>query len=206
LRVQTVSAQPDLVQASRLRVLLYVALVCSAMTAFFGIEEIQAGVLQGTLKPEWRLAPAAVFSVALALYAVDRVLLVRQRRYPSGRAFFQVAFGLALLTLLLPGGLRDYQRGRQTAVAEDPVLQLMTHADPRVRALAAEVAGARSVGTPYLKSLAAMLHDPQTLVRDAAREALERHTGLALGNGSDAAGRWQAHVEAMTAPQEQEQP
>ncbi|MEW5849850.1 MAG: hypothetical protein AB2A00_13735 [Myxococcota bacterium] len=191
------SAPPN-VNASRLRALLYVALVVSALVAFFGIEEIQVRVMAGTLAPEWRLVPAVLFSVALVLYAVDRVLLVRRGRYPSGKAFFQVAFGLALLTLLLPGGLRDYQSGRDHFRTPDPVAALLRNPDARVRALAAEVAGYRT-GTLYLRDLVDLLRDPQPSVREAARLALERRAGTTLGQGPEAADAWRRHVESMGA-------
>jgi hypothetical protein len=198
-----VSQQTPTAHLSRLRALLYVALAAAALVAFFGTAPIQAQVLAGVLAPEWRLVPALVFGVALVLYAADRVLLVRGGRYPSGRAFFQVAFGLALLTLLLPGGVRDYRVFREQAKAPDPVVALMKHGDPRVRALAAEVAGIRG-DEAHLGGLVELLSDGQPAVRQAARAALERRTGHSMGEGPDVVEAWKRYVSGLAAEQGQE--
>lgn len=194
------SQQPAITRLNRLRAILYGALVFSAGVAFFGIEAIQARVLSGQLEPEWRLVPSIVFGVTLVLYAADRVLLVRSGRYPSGRAFFQVAFGLALLTFLLPGGLRDYRNVRAQVVAPDAVVALMRHPDARVRAVAAEVAGYRSEG-PHLKGLVELLTDPDPAVREAALAALERRTGRSMGPAGTAAHEsWRQYVDSLPDP------
>jgi hypothetical protein len=194
--VVDVNDQASVVQASRVRVLLYLALWVSAGIALFGSEELQRRILDGTLAPEFRLLPAAVFAATLALYAVDRVLLVRNRAYPSGKAFFQVAFGLVLLTFLLPGGLRDYQTGRTrgaTPETGDVLLGLMRHPDDRVRALAVEVAGHREDAV-HLPALVDALQDPSERVRTAASQALSRRTGQVLGSGADSASAWRAYI------------
>jgi len=159
--------------ARPVRVLLSVALVVSALVSLFGYEEIQVRVMARQLAPMWRLVPAAVFCIALIIYAIDRVLLVRAARFPSGKAFFQVALGLALLTFHLPGGLRDYETGKIQALVRDDVVALMHHSDARVRALAAELAGRRE-NPAYTRDLTALLQDPSEDVRTAAQQALDR--------------------------------
>ncbi|MBI5494988.1 MAG: HEAT repeat domain-containing protein [Deltaproteobacteria bacterium] len=193
------SAEVPNVQASRVRVLLYVALALSAALALLGHQEIQLRVMDGSLPPETRLAPAAVFFIALLLYAVDRVLLVRNRGYPSGKAFFQVGFGLMLITFLLPGGLRDYQDGRSHRRGGDAVTALMRHSDARVRALAAEVAGNRTEGD-HLGALVELLEDPSESVRSSAQAALERRTGKRMGTGPAAVTAWQNYLKGAAAP------
>lgn len=167
------TATPPSPAAKPIRVLLGVALVVSALVSLFGYEEIQVRVMARVLAPEWRLVPAAVFSVTLVIYAIDRILLVRAGRFPPGKAFFQVALGLALLTFLLPGGLRDYETGRIQASAQDDVQALMHHSDARVRAVAAELAGRRE-SPAYQGELTRLLQDSDEKVRAAARVALER--------------------------------
>lgn len=194
--VVAVNDQASVVQASRVRVLLYVALLVSAGVALFGTEELQRHVLDGSLAPEFRLLPAGVFAGTLALYGVDRVLLVRNRGYPSGKAFFQVAFGLVLLTFLLPSGLRDYKTGRvqlEGPSPSDTLLALMHHPDARVRALASEVAGYRGEKV-HLMALVEALGDPSDAVRGTAGDALQRRTGQALGTGRDSMGAWQNYL------------
>lgn len=184
------------VRASRLRVLLYVTLALSAGVALLGTEEIQHRILERALAPEWRLAPAALFCVALFIYAVDRVLLVRSGRYPSGRAFFQVAFGLVVLSMLMPGGLRDYRSAQQQRHGADPLLVLMDHSDGRVRSIAAELAGRREDGN-YLHKLVELLADPKPAVRLAARQALERRTGRSMGEDESATTAWRTYVNSL---------
>jgi hypothetical protein len=70
---------------------------------------------------------------------------------------------------------------------------LIGSADPRVRALAVEAAGARSGGERYAGLLLRSLDDPDAAVRAAARAALARLAGSDLGAGlgeSAAARRW----------------
>jgi hypothetical protein len=181
--VVALKSQANVVQASRVRVALYVALLVSAGVSLFGTESLQQHVRDGSLSPEFSILPAAVFAGALAIYAVDRVLLVRNRGYPSGKAFFQVAFGLAMLTFLLPGGLRDQaSAARAVPASSDPLLSLMHHPEARVRALAAEVAGNRG-GALHLQALAqALANDPSDEVRAAAALALNRQAPQAPVN------------------------
>lgn len=181
--VVALKSQAHVVQASRVRVALYVALLVSAGVSLFGTESLQQHVRDGSLSPEFSILPAAVFAGALAIYAVDRVLLVRNRGYPSGKAFFQVAFGLAMLTFLLPGGLRDQaSAARAVPASSDPLLSLMHHQEAPVRALAAEVAGYRG-GKVHLQALAqALANDPSDEVRAAAALALNRQAPQAQVN------------------------
>ena len=61
---------PSTTQASRVRVVLYVALALSAATALLGMDELERQVRQGALPPVARWFPGLTFAVALALYAV----------------------------------------------------------------------------------------------------------------------------------------
>lgn len=167
---------PSTTQASRVRVVLYVALALSAATALLGMDELERQVRQGTLPPVARWFPGLTFALALALYAVDRVLLVKNRHYPSGKAFFQVAAGMAVFATLLPGPV-------MTAVDQDApqdvLLALLAHQDPRVRALACEVAGLRG-GPTHLAVVQRLTRDQDATVAQAAQAALQRRTTAAL--------------------------
>ncbi len=172
--VRPMSQPPRLTQASRVRVVLYVALVVSAATALLGMEELESRVREGSLPLGARWLPAVMFAVALALYAVDRVLLVRNRHYPSGKAFLQVAGGMALFTALLPGPVSTTVLARMPADGkEDTLLELLRHQDPRVRALACEVAGARG-NAQHMRLVEQLLKDPAPAVQQAARAAVQR--------------------------------
>lgn len=183
-------SQADVVQASRLRGLLYVALVVSAAVALFGRDEIQARVLAGSLVPEWRFVPGAVFGGTLLLYAVDRVLLVQRGRFPYGKAFYQLAFGLVLLGMHFQGALMDYRAGTE-AHASAGLAALLQHEEPGVRAMAAELAGYRG-GREHAGALVALLSDGNAAVQAAAQGALERLAGRPMGAGAAAAPAWRA--------------
>ncbi|MBN2361203.1 MAG: hypothetical protein JXR83_17240 [Deltaproteobacteria bacterium] len=160
-----------------LRLVLYLALVVSALVTLFGLPEIQRRVDANTLAPLWLLAPAFFFGLFLLVYAVDRYRLVHFRSYPSGRALFQVFLGVVFLMLLLPSSIVEYRSALTSRPSRDELSTLMRHRDARVRALACEVAGTRREGTSYLQALGNALADRNGKVSAAARQALRRITG-----------------------------
>ncbi|MGZ6143899.1 MAG: HEAT repeat domain-containing protein, partial [Myxococcales bacterium] len=88
--------------------------------------------------------------------------------------------------LLLPG---TRQKFAPPHGAEDEVAALMTSPDPRVRALAAELAGLRPQGARYAKELIDRLDDADPAVRARAHESLVRIAGTDAGQGASA---WRA--------------
>jgi hypothetical protein len=123
------------------------------------------------------LAPALCFGVFLLVYAIDRFRLVRFRGYPSGRALFQVFFGVVFLMLLLPSSIVEYRSALSSRPARDELSALMRHRDARVRAMACELAGLRPGGGRYVQALGRALADRNARVGSAARLALRRLTG-----------------------------
>lgn len=83
-----------------IRVVLYVVLVLNAALAFMFSDQIALAAARGDAPP-WApaIAPAA-FAFFVTIYAVDRVMCVRRRVMPFGRAFFQIALAVVVLTLL----------------------------------------------------------------------------------------------------------
>src|SRR5436190_19121795 len=77
-----------------LRIALYVLLVSSAAASLFLEPALAGAVARGALSQAWRFTAIGVYGVFYAVYVVDRLLLVKWRRYPAGKAFFQIAFGL----------------------------------------------------------------------------------------------------------------
>ena len=120
------------------------------------------------------------FTVGFAAY---RFALVAAGRYSAFKAFFQVFVAVLFFLLLrLPGS---------PFVSHAPVTAslsvLLRDSDPRVRALAAEVAGYRR-DHPSAQALIVLLGDPDPVVRDQAHQALVR-----LNDGGDlgpAAAAW----------------
>ncbi len=160
-----------------LRVVLYLALALSALVTMAALPPIQRRVEAGQLHPMWLLAPSGFFGLFLAIYLADRILLLRYRNYPAGRALFQIVFGLLFLVLLLPSSVREYRSVLQTRPPKQSLQALMKHSDARVRAVAFELAGRRPESRRYLSALGAGLNDRAEPAQTAAQDALMRITG-----------------------------
>lgn len=153
-------------------IVLYALLVSAAGLALYAQ---RSPTVDPTLA---RVAPW-IFLVFAVGFAVYRLALVAARRYSPFKAFIQVFlaalfFLLLLSPVALPGGQADDS--------------LLTHHDPRVRALAAEVVGLRNElsGAPRLVRA---LRDVDPSVREAAHQALVKlNQGADLG-GADEAGQ-----------------
>ena len=174
-----------------LRPALYLLLVASALLSFWaGSERGQSQV------PGWTpgLAPL-LFALFLGIFAVYRLALVRAKRYPAVPALFQFFLGVLVLVLLLPATRREFA---QPAGADD-VAALLSAGDPRVRALAAEVAGSRPGGQRWARLLLERLTDSDPQVRSAARASLARLAGSDPAAGlpdAAAATRWRDEIRS----------
>jgi energy-coupling factor transporter transmembrane protein EcfT len=161
-----------------LRPALYALLVLSAFLTFWS-----GGEIAGMTLPRWaRSAAPVLFGIFLVVFSVYRLALMRAKKYPAATGFFQIGLGALIWVMLLPGT-------RQAIVPPEPtdeVRALMSAPDPRVRALAAEVAGTRPDGTRYAAQLIERLADPDVRVQRAARAALVRLAGgVDLGAGRE---------------------
>ncbi len=167
--------------ASRfLRLSIYVLLVVSAGTLFFGGERLWAAAGAGAL-PGWvPLLPAIAFTLFVVIYTLDRLLLIKRRRYPMGRAFFQIALAVIFLSLLLPPEVSRLQDRRRQPPA-DATLRLLRHNEPEVRSAACELLAWRGeLGA--LDELGRLADtDPQPAVRQACAEARRRLEAIATG-------------------------
>ena len=167
-----------------LRVALYLLTVATAVAALFLQPALSGAVGRGALSRSWLFLPIALFGTLFITAAVDRWMLVRRRRYPAGRAFFQVAFGLIFALLLLPSTMRDFKA--QKAQGDD---RLFLHVDPDVRRVAVLAQGFRGPDDAGRRKMVAALGDGHPTVRQAAAEVLSRWSGKDL---ADEAGlkRW----------------
>jgi len=172
-----------------LRPALYVLLVASALLTFWAVSGIGGREL-----PRWAASAAPVlFAVFLVVFAVYRLALVRAKKYPAAMGLFQIGLGALVWVLLLPGTRQRI--GREEG---DEVQVLIRSSDPRVRALAAEVAGDR--GNPrYAADLVERLDDSDPAVQRAAHAALVRLLGTDVSPGEEGPAAQQKWRQALRA-------
>ncbi len=148
---------------------LYVLLLASAGIALWAQRTSNAPTLVARSSPFIFLT----FAVGFAAY---RLALVMARRYSAFKAFFQIVLAVLFFMLLLfPQVVRPLGEGGL------PMPAMLTDPDPKVRALAAEVAGwRRDDGAAVM--LVRLLEDGSPVVREAAHGALVRlNAGVDLG-------------------------
>lgn len=156
-----------------LRPTLYALLVLSALFTFWS-----GGAVAGRTLPQWTQSVApTLFAIFLAIFAVYRFALMRAKKYPAAMGLFQVGLGALIWVLLLPSTRHQFG---PAAPAADDLPALMSSADPRVRAVAVELAGYRGRGR-YAPEMIDRLGDADPLVRERAHAALVRLSGTDLG-------------------------
>jgi hypothetical protein len=161
----------------RLAVGLYLLLVASAVLA------LGSRRFPGAFPPPLEVIAPTLFLVFLVCFAVYRLVLVRVRKYPASKAFFQIGAAALFLTLLLPEAKSRYD------APVDDLEALMTDGDPRVRALTAELMGYRADGGSHAPSLIKALRDDDERVREQAHRSLVRLAGEDLGPGQTESSR-----------------
>ncbi len=163
---------------------LYSLLLGAAGLAFFGKEF--PGRLPGDVE---RLTPF-VFGAFVALFASYRFALVRSRKYPSFKAFYQVGLAVVVFLLLLPSARARYGPLPRPGLGMD-----LVDNNARVRALAAEVVRYRPDAARYAAALVTALEDEDPDVRLEAHRSLTQIAGVDLGPPEDAGAikRWREH-------------
>ena len=162
-----------------LRPALYVLLVLSALFTFWS-----GGSVAGRTLPRWTQSVApTIFAIFLLIFTVYRFALMRAKKYPAATGLFQVGLGALIWVLLLPS---TRQKIAPPSAATDEVPALMASPDPRVRALAVEVAGYRADGSRYAPELIERLEDADAAVRERAHAALVRLAGTDVGRDARA--------------------
>ncbi len=150
---------------------LYLLLLASAVLA------LGTRRFPGLLPPALEVVGPSLFLMFLICFALYRFALVRARKYPASKAFFQIGAAALFFTLLLPAAKSQYD------VPVDDLEVLLTDDNPRVRALAAEVIGYRADGARHAPQLIKTLQDPDPRVRELAHQSLVRLAGVDLGTG-----------------------
>ncbi len=135
----------------------------------------------GSFPPRLVAASPWVFLTFAIGFGVYRIALVRARKYSAGKAFLQIGVAVIFFMLLLSWARSAAQ------LPTDRVQLLLTHSNPGVRALAAEVARYRDEPARYAAALAEALKDPDPSVRREAHLSLVRIAGEDLGPPSDPA-------------------
>jgi hypothetical protein len=150
-----------------LRPALYALLVLSALFTFWS-----GGAVAGRTLPRWTQSVApTLFGIFLAIFAVYRFALMRAKKYPAATGLFQVGLGALIWVLLLPSAR---QRIVPVSPQSDELPALMASPDPRVRAIAVELAGYRGEGERYAREMIERLDDADGAVRERAHAALVR--------------------------------
>jgi len=162
-----------------LRPALYALLVLSALFTFWS-----GGAVAGRTLPPWTQSVApTIFAIFLAIFTVYRFALMRAKKYPAATGLFQVGLGALIWVLLLPS---TRQKIRPPSAPVDEVPALMASPDPRVRALAVEVAGYRGEGVRYAADMIERLEDADPAVRERAHASLVRLAGRDVGQEPNA--------------------
>jgi hypothetical protein len=167
--VDPTAAMP--VKPRPLRIALYVLLVLSAAAALFLEPALAGAVARGAISPVWMFTAIGVYGVFYVAYVVDRLLLVKFRRYPAGKAFFQITFGLVLALVLLPSTIRDYS-ARPAGIE-----RLLAHPDAEVRLVAVEALYMRGATKENAAQALERRKDRDPRVREAATRVLARWSG-----------------------------
>ena len=162
-----------------LRPALYALLVLSALFTFWA-----GGDIAGRSLPPWtQVVAPTLFAVFLVVFAIYRFALVRAKKYPAATGFFQVGLGALIWVLLLPSTRQRIAPPSHV----DELPALMSSPDPRVRAIAVELAGHRGDGGRYAREMIERLDDADAAVRERAHVALVR---LAKTDAGDSAESW----------------
>lgn len=159
-------------EARPLRVLLFVLTAFSAAAALFVEPALADAVKRGAVAKAWLFLPLGLYGLFFLAYAVDRALLVKRRRYPAGRAFFQLAFGAVFALLLLPSTIEAW--GQPNAGGHP---RLLAHPDPEIRVAGVHEIGFLGPSEERITEVVARLEDGHPAVRRAAAEVLSKWSG-----------------------------
>ena len=165
---------PILERSLRLvRMTVFALLFFSAGTMFLLGDRIWDAIEMGSL-PLWAgfVVPIA-FTIFVLFFLLDRVLLVRQGRYPMMRAFVQVILSLVFLAIIWPQQTKAFRIHQHLDFSTKGLMELFDHREPRIRALTCEVLSYRKdVQADVLREQAEQ--DISGHVRKICAKAVER--------------------------------
>jgi len=185
------------------RWVLWALLLVSALSTVAGLPELQEAVAAG----RWPRATLAVPPILLALfilgYAAYRWELVREGRYPAGKAVVRVAVMLLVLGVVAGVALRPSEAGIAPGHGPVSLERALGSSDPLARALAAELARhrPREQALAVAGRLSDLVDDPAPEVRRQAHLTLVALAGSDRGGeGPGAAARWRAWAREARPP------
>ena len=160
-----------------IRVAVYILLVLSLSTFLFLGDHLWLAAHEHLVPWYAPFVPPVIFTAFVAIYAVDRWLLVYRHHYPVPRAMFQVALSLVFLTLLLRQQASKFVSVKQADVNQQaPALLLLGHREDGVRAAACELLVGELPGNVFTQVVEHAHNDLSAQVRDACGRALGRST------------------------------
>lgn len=164
--------------AQAVRIGVYVMLVLSAGATFFLGDRLWAAARTGSVPISVALIPVSAYIAFVAVYAVDRWLLVKRRAYPLGRAIMQALFVMLFLALLLPHQASELRATRDAPNVADRALRLLRDTDPEVRAAMCELLALRAQVTARERVAELAERDRSPTVREECAKASERLAAL----------------------------
>jgi hypothetical protein len=174
---------------------LWALLFGAAIFTVAGLPELQEAVLQGRWPRAILAIPPLLLGLFIVGYAAYRYELVREGRYPAGKAIVRVAVMLLVLGVVAGVALKPVEPALGPGAEPASLARALGSADPFVRALGAELTShrPREQGLAVADRLVELLEDPAPEVRRQARRALVALAGSDVGGeGSDAVARWRA--------------
>ena len=179
-RTNTRSSQP---RAVTLRIGLYVLAALAAGGTLFVAPALTAAVGRGALAEMWLRLPLAIYGLFLVVYGVDRFLLVRRRRYPVGKALFQVAFA-AIFFLVLPNAIMRVPTTAsvtKNTVKKSSAFKPLDDDRPEVRLTYVYSLGYQGMTKERVNTLVVLLNDTDMKVRTASEKVLSDWSGKPIG-------------------------
>jgi hypothetical protein len=156
----------------RLHLALYVMLLASVACTLLFTKQLWEGFGAGNLPLIAPLLAPVAFAAFLAIYTVDRWILIRKRNYPVLRAFIQVAVSLVFLTWLVQSQSRQFRAASEVQAKPNVTSSLLEHREARVRAAACELMGLRGEIEVAVQVEALALGDRSDQVRARCSEAV----------------------------------
>ena len=169
--------------AVTLRIGMYVLAALAALATLQLAPALKGAVSRGALQSFWLKVPTLIYVLFVIVYAVDRFWLVRRRKYPAGKALFQVGFAL-IFSLIVPNAvMRAPPEVTVLDDAADKHSDYRVLEDPRgeVRATVALALGFEGISSERVKTLVHLLDDSDERVKLAARRVLSKWSGLPEG-------------------------
>lgn len=171
-------------EAVTLRIGLYVLVALTAVGTLFVAPALRAAVARGAVESWWLKFPLAMYGLFAFVFALDRLWQVRRRRYPAGKALYQLGFVL-IFSLTLPSTLlRTTREAKTIAVPQESKIKQYEHlrdSRPSVRRDFAYSLGYQGYSFERVKPLLRLLDDSDPSVGLAALKVLSDWSGQSNG-------------------------